>query len=398
MAKLPHILHVDMNAFFAACHQAQDPALRNRPLLVSGDPGTRKGIVLTASYEARYMGVKTAMPTVQALRLCPDALLVKPNFKLYVSYSRQIMAILGSFTPLLEPYSIDEAWLDVSGCEKLFGPPDIIAHKIKNQIKDQLGLQCSIGIASTKIMAKLASDFRKPDGLTVITWDDIPNLIWPMPVNKLVGVGPQTAATLHNMGVTTIGDLANFPPALLKQRLGTYGPHLRQLARGQDYSPVDPNPKPVKSVGNTVTLPEDSEDDTEIETILLALAEKVATRLRCQDLTGNIVTVSVKTSNFRFITRSQTHQVATDLTETIYRHAVSIYRQHFRRLRIRSVGITVSGICSNKTPTQLNLFSAEKEKYSRLAQVVDQVRAQFGDQALVRARLLARSPRPKKNC
>lgn len=385
----PHILHVDMNAFFAACHQAQDPTLKNKPLLVSGDPSSRHGIVLTASYEARTFGVKTAMPTAKALRLCPQALIVQPNFKLYSSYSQQVMNILNSYTPLVEQYSIDEAWLDVAGCEKLFGPPKNIAQEIKQQIKSELDLTCSIGIAPTKILAKMASDLEKPDGLVIITENNIASRIWPLPVRRLFGVGAPTAAALKNLGITTIGDLAQFPAATLKRRFGVYGPYLVKLAQGQDDSIVDPNPEHVKSVGNSITLPQDAETADEIETILLALAEEVGTRLRHRQLKGSTVTVSIKTPDFKLITRSQTYTSATDLTETIYQRACEIYRRHLKGRRARLVGLTVSNISTPKIGTQLHLFSAEKdEKRTRLAQTVDQIRTRYGDKSLVRARLL----------
>jgi DNA polymerase-4 len=374
----PHILHVDMNAFFAACHQAQEPALKGKPVLVSGDPSSRHGIVLTASYEARRFGVKTAMPTAQALRLCPQALIVAPNFRLYSFYSKQIMAILNSFTPLVEQYSIDEAWLDVSGCENLFGPADNIAREIKQKIKHQLDLSCSIGIAPSKILAKMASDLEKPDGLVIITADNIASRIWPLAVDKLFGVGPQTTAALNSLGVFTIGDLAGFPLAVLKQRFGAYGPYLAQLAQGQDHSSVDPNPDTAKSIGNSITLPQDAETAAEIETILLALAEEVGTRLRRRNLKGSTITVSVKTPDFRLITRSRTYPEATNLTETIYRRAGEIYRQHLQGRRVRLVGVTVSNITAASAGTQLSLFSAsEDDKRARLAQTVDQVRSAF---------------------
>ncbi len=393
----PHILHVDMNAFFAACHQAQEPALKGKPVLVSGDPSSRHGIVLTASYEARRFGVKTAMPTAQALRLCPQALIVAPNFRLYSFYSKQIMAILNSFTPLVEQYSIDEAWLDVSGCENLFGPADNIAREIKQEIKHQLDLSCSIGIAPSKILAKMASDLEKPDGLVIITADNIASRIWPLAVDKLFGVGPQTTAALNSLGVFTIGDLAGFPLAVLKQRFGAYGPYLAQLAQGQDHSSVDPNPDTAKSIGNSITLPQDAETAAEIETILLALAEEVGTRLRRRNLKGSTITVSVKTPDFRLITRSRTYPEATNLTETIYRRAGEIYRQHLQGRRVRLVGVTVSNITAAGAGTQLSLFSAsEDDKRARLAQTVDQVRARFGDRSLVRARLLHGPQLPKK--
>ncbi|HHY91788.1 MAG TPA: DNA polymerase IV, partial [Firmicutes bacterium] len=357
------ILHVDMNAFFAACHQAADPSLRGRPLLVSGDPEARHGIVLTASYEARPFGVKTAMPIGEALRLCPQATVVRPDFRLYSSYSRQVMAILSSYTPLVEQFSIDEAWLDVSGCETLFGPPLAIAQEIKARIRRELGLTCSIGVAPTKILAKMASDLEKPDGLVHLRVEDIPTRIWPLPVAALFGVGPQTAAALTRLGIRTIGQLAHFPRASLKGRFGVYGEYLGELAWGRDGSRVNPEDEGVKSVGNSITLPHDTADPEELETVLLALAEEVGTRLRRRALAGRTVTVSIKTPDFKLHSRSVTYPDATALTETIYARARDIFRRHFVGRLARLVGLSVSSLAPPGAPAQLDLFTDKgKEK------------------------------------
>lgn len=390
------ILHVDMNAFFAACHQAADPSLRGRPVLVSGDPDSRHGIVLTASYEARPFGVKTAMPTGEALRLCPQAVVIRPDFKLYSSYSRRVMAILSSYTPLVEQFSIDEAWLDVAGCEKLFGPPTAIAREIKARIKEELDLTCSVGIAPTKILAKMASDLEKPDGLVLLTLADVPKRVWPLPVEALFGVGPQTAAALRSLGIRTIGQLAHYPLDSLKARFGVYGEYLAELAQGRDGSRVNPEGEGVKSVGNSITLPQDTADPEEIETVLLALAEEVGARLRRRALSGRTVTVSIKTPDFRLHTRSTTHQEPTCLTEAIYTRARRIYRQHFAGRPVRLVGLVVSGLLPPGAPAQLELFSGQINKRARLAQTVDRLRARFGDDVLVRARLLKGPRLPKK--
>ncbi|MDI3523010.1 MAG: polymerase [Bacillota bacterium] len=390
------ILHVDMNAFFAACHQAADPGLRGRPLLVSGDPEARHGIILTASYEARPFGVKTAMPTGEALRLCPQATVVRPDFKLYSSYSRRVMAILSSYTPLVEQFSIDEAWLDVAGCESLFGPPMAVAREIKARIKAELGLTCSIGIAPTKILAKMASDLEKPDGLVLISMADVPARIWPLPVEALFGVGPQTAAALRKLGIRTIGQLARYPRASLKARFGVYGEYLAELAQGRDGSRVQPEGEGVKSVGNSITLPHDTADPEEIETVLLALAEEVGTRLRRRALAGRTVTVSVKTPEFKLHTRSATYPDATALTEAIYARAQEVFRRHFVGRTVRLVGLSMGNLVPPDAPAQLDLFTIpETEKRARLAQTVDRLRARFGEDALVRARLL-KGPRLSK--
>jgi DNA polymerase-4 len=391
------ILHVDMNAFFAACHQAANPELKGKPVLVSGDPEARHGVVLTASYEARVFGVKTAMPTGEAHRLCPEAIIVRPDFRLYSDRSRAVMKILSSYTPLVEQFSIDEAWLDVAGCERLFGTPIAIAREIKDRIKKELDLTCSVGIAPTKILAKMASDLEKPDGLVLIRAKDVPTRIWPLPVRHLFGVGPQTAAELARLGVHTIGALAHFPAASLRARFGIYGEYLQNLAWGRDNSPVTPEDEGVKSVGNSITLPQDTANWEEIEVILLALAEVVGTRLRRRSLAGRTVTVTIKTPDFKLHTRSVTHVAPSNLTEEIYARAVELYRHHFSGRSVRLLGLTVNNLTPPGTPEQLDLFPIrETEKRARLAHTVDKLRARFGDDALVRARLLKGPRLPTK--
>jgi DNA polymerase-4 len=227
-----NILHVDMNAFYASCHQVIDPKLRGKPVLVAGDPKKRNGIILTASYEARKFGVKTAMPNWQAQKLCPRGIFVKPDYDLYVRFSSEVVEILERFTPLVEVFSIDEAWLDVRGCEGLFGDSVSIGKQIQQAITCELGLPCSVGISGNKLLAKMASDLKKPMGLTVIAPEDVPKILWPLPVDELFGVGKHMAEKLKKMNINTIGDLAQVPHSLLEGAFGLNGRYLSLSACG----------------------------------------------------------------------------------------------------------------------------------------------------------------------
>ncbi len=272
------ILHVDLDAFFAAVEQRDRPELRGRPVIVGGDPGAR-GVVSAASYEARRFGVHSAMPLRTAAALCPEGVFLPVNGSRYRTASRAVMEILGRYTPRVEQVSIDEAFLDVAGSEALFGPPPAIAAAIKATIRAEVGLTASVGVATTKLVAKIASDLRKPDGLVVVAVGDEAAFLAPLPIARLWGVGAQTRAALAEYGVRTIGDLASIDPQLLVRRLGKHGATLVERARGVDPSPVTGDAE-AKSVSHEHTFDVDTSDQEEIERTLLALAEGVATRLR----------------------------------------------------------------------------------------------------------------------
>ncbi len=383
------IIHVDMNAFFASCHQAREPGLRGRPVLVAGDPGERRGIILTASYEARASGVKTAMPVWQARKLCPEGLFIRPDHRLYLDYSRRILDILLRYTPLVEPYSIDEAWLDVTGCGRLFGPAEEIALDLQRRLGDELELPCSVGISSNKFLAKMASERQKPRGFTVLYPEQVPAVLWPLPVGEMVGVGRKTIPVLQEMGVATIGQLAAMPVRLLSGRFGVMGEILHQLARGHDESPVDPSAlDSVKSVGHSVTLPRDISDPAEVDTVLLDLCDKVARRLRRSGCLARTVSLTVRDHNFVNMTRARTLGEPTGLTEVIYHTAREIHRHSFEPWRkIRLLGVTVSNLTEAGVGHQLSLFGADSERLERLTRTVDRLKDRFGDDSLQRARL-----------
>jgi DNA polymerase IV len=384
-----NIIHVDMNAFYASCHQAQTPAWRGNPLLVAGDPKRRHGIILTASYEARRCGVKTAMPVWQAKKLCPQGIFVPPDHELYLDYSLQILRILQDYSPLVEPYSIDEAWLDVTGCGKLLGDARDIGRSLQQRIDCELDIPCSVGISSNKFLAKMASERQKPRGLTIIYPQDVPEKIWPLPVSELVGVGRNLAPALGEMGVETIGQLAAMPVKLLVSRFGIMGEVLFHFAHGRDESPVDPQAlESVKSIGHSLTLPRDISDPRDVDTVLLGLSEKVGRRLRQREHLARTITLTVKDHNFVTATRSLTLSEPTCLTDNIYRTARGIYRQKFEPWRkVRLLGISVSSLVKAEEERQMRLWGQDEYRQETLDKAVDNIRTRFGESALLRARL-----------
>lgn len=383
------IIHVDMNAFFASCHQAANPIWRGKPLLVAGDPKKRHGIILTASYEARRFGVKTGIPVWQAKQLCPGAIFIPPDHVLYLSFSENIHAILRDYTPLVEPFSIDEAWFDVTGSARLFGTVEEIGRTVQARIRDELGIPCSVGISANKFLAKMASEREKPNGFTVLWPADVQKMLWPLPVEEMVGVGRKLAPALREMGVATIGQLATMPVALLTGRFGIVGEALRSLANGYDDSPVDPHAlDTVKSVGHSLTLPRDINNPEDIACVLLELCERVGRRLRRGGYTARTVTLTVKDQNFKSVTRSRTLSENTFLTEEIYHTALEIYRSQFEPWRkVRLLGVSVSNLITREDGCQLSFWDGATEKRDRLTHTSDSIRDRFGEQAICRARL-----------
>jgi DNA polymerase-4 len=385
------ILLADMNAFFASVHQAIDPSLKGRPVIVGGDPAKRHGIVLTASYEAKAKGVKTGITVYEAEKLCPEAIFIKPQHHLYVHFSTRILRVMRDFTPLVEPFSIDEAFLDVSGCEKLFGSPVEIAQKLKNHISEEVGVTCSVGVAPNKLLAKMAAGLQKPDGLTVIDYEDVPTRIWPLPVRELFGVGRKYERHLKPFNIHTIGDLAGFPVAILKRRFGVYGEILWHNANGIDYSPVDPKTlETVKSIGQQITLPRDYRTHEEIKVVILELSDLVAQRVREGGYAGRTVVLSLKDANFAWLSRMSTLREHTDLAADIYGAAVGLLERHWPDgWPVRMTGVTLAGL-THPLVEQLTLFD-EKEKTRKVEEACDRIRNRFGEKAIFRAVSLTRA-------
>jgi DNA polymerase IV len=379
------IIHLDMDAFYAAIEQRDFPELRGKPLLVGGD--RTRGVVATASYEARPYGIHSAMPMAQALKLCPQAIVVPPRREAYVETSRQVFAILRSFTPLVEPLSLDEAFLDVTSSEQLFGTAQTIARGIKDRIHRETQLTASAGIASTKFVAKIASDMRKPNGLVEVRDEEVLAFLHSLPVTRLWGVGKVTAQSLANLGIRTIGDLARWPRETLVSRYGATGEHLFQLAHGIDPRPVDPNQE-MKSIGEEETFSHDLDQDTEVRAALLRYAQTVARRLRSRKLMGRTITVKIKTAErlgegrFRLYTRSHTLPSPTNDEQEIYRTALALYAAVPRRgQKVRLAGIYASSIEPERQLQQLSLFTPptrQTDKRQQLSKVIDQLTSRYG--------------------
>ncbi len=377
------ILHVDLDAFFAAVEQRDRPELRGKPVIVGGIPPGR-GVVSAASYEARVFGVHSAMSLTEAVRRCPDGVFLPVDGRRYQQASRDVMAILRRFTPQVEPISIDEAFLDVTGSLPLFGEGPQIAAMIKAAVRDDVGLTASVGVATTKLVAKIASDLRKPDGLVVVPPGDEATFLAPLPIWRLWGVGEKTAAVLAEYGVRTIGDLAALPPDQLTRRFGKHGGSLALRAQGLDDDPVHEG-DPAKSVGHEHTFDTDTLDAETIERTLLAMSEGVAGRLRSAGVRASTIAVKVRDSSFRTITRQRTLREPTDLTEPIYRAALELARPEVRGIRIRLLGVTASNLGERE---QLTMFADEDPRRRKAIEATDTLRRRYGSGVVTRGRLV----------
>ncbi len=378
------ILLADMNSFFASVHQALNPELRGKPVIVAGDPEKRHGIVLTASYEAKKKGIKTGMGVWEARHRCPEGIFIKPQYHLYVDFSSRILRIMNDFTPLVEPFSIDEAFLDVTGSQKLFGFPVDIARRLKERIRREIGITCSIGVGPNKLLAKMAAGMQKPDGLTVINHEDIPSSLWPLPVRELFGVGPNYERHLHRLNIHTIGDLAKYPSAILRKKFGLYGETLWLSANGIDFSPVDPNSlNRVKSIGQQITLPRDYRGE-EIKTVILELADLVAYRARTGEHLGKTVALTLRDPNFRWVSRMQTLREPTNLAADIATAAFELLQRHWSlEWPVRLVGITLANLFPFRL-RQVTLFG-NREKIWEIEKACDRVRDRYGQTTVFRA-------------
>ena len=372
------ILHVDMDEFFAAVEKLDHPEFVGKPLLVAGSPQSR-GVVCTASYEARKFGCHAAMPTSQALRLCPDAIVVPPGNPRYSEISKQVFDVFYQFTPSIEPLSCDEAFLDITGTEKLFGSPIEVAKTIKLAVKTQVGIVASVGVASNKFLAKLASDLEKPDGLTVIPDDKIQRILDPLPIRKLWGVGKTTEKKLLSRGITTIGKLRRFPRDLLVPLLGNATDHFLALSKGEDYRQVTPA-EAAKSIGQENTFAKDIDTLDELRKILHAQSSQVARRLRKHNFVARTITIKLKNTSFQTYTRSMSLPEPTNSSKLIFDTAKLLLdkwaRTDFSILRL--IGVTASGL-RQPGGHQLGLFDIqENEKQKKLDSALDKIVSKFG--------------------
>jgi len=377
------ILHADLDAFYASVEVLDDPSLRGKPVIVGGRPGER-GVVSAASYEARKFGVHSAMPLRTAASLCPQGVFVPGHPDRYRELSDQVMRIFGSYTPLVEPISLDEAFLDVTASRAAFGDGETIARDLKRRVLDEAGLVVSVGVATNKLCAKVASDLRKPDALVVVPAGGEAAFMAPLPVSRLWGVGPQTRQALRDFGVTTIGQLAALTVGALQRRFGQHGCELRNRALGIDPSPVVPSQAP-KSIGHEHTFEHDVVDPRRLEVTLLDLAESVASRLRRHELAAGAVQLKLRYEGFETLTRQAPLPRQTRESEPLYAAALALLRKTLSRERgVRLIGLTAIALTDAQ---QLTLFD-DPERGDRIAASIDAVRERFGEDAIIRARLL----------
>ncbi|MFH0846820.1 MAG: DNA polymerase IV [Chloroflexota bacterium] len=384
------VMHADLDAFFVSVEVALDPALKGKPVIVGGRPEGR-GVVASASYEARKFGVSAGMPVKTARHLSPDAIFISGNFTRYQEASRNFMTILSDFSPFLEPGGLDEAYLEATGFESLHGTIRNMALEIKRRVREELGLPLSVGIAGCKVAAKVASKEAKPDGLIEVAPDGDAAFLAPLAVGKLPGVGKKTEAVLKGLGIRTIGELARMPESLLKSRFGVFGSHLKNLAGALDERPVEP-PGEAKSVSRETTFAEDSLDLDFLNKVLWQLTEKVAADLRAYEKMARTVTLKLRYTDFTTITRSQTLKQGTDRDQDIYESGRVMLERALRanRAPVRLIGIGVSGFVTKSI--QLELLDDRARRLSALYQTIDRIRDKYGFQAIKTGRGLAETP------
>ncbi len=379
------ILHLDLDAFFVAVERLDDPALIGVPVIVGGRAEAR-GVVASASYEARKFGVHSAMPTAQALRLCPQAVLVSGHRGRYAELSERVMALLGEYTPLLEPISIDEAFLDVTGTEAHYGSSAELAATLQTRIEDELRLSASLGVAANKLLAKIASDYRKPHGITVVPPGQEAAFLAPLPIRRLWGVGEVTGRELARLGVQTVGDLAAFSVEALRKHFGAaHGEGLWRAAHGIDDSPVIPEHE-AKSLSREETFANDISDADTLHRELLRLSEQVASRLRRHNLQGRTIGLKLRYADFTTLTRQATLEEQTDSGPAIYAQALALFEAVWNRRPVRLLGVGAWGL--TQAGRQFRLFEQESQRQAQLDAALDRIRAKYGNHAIQRASLL----------
>ena len=377
------ILHVDMDAFYASVEQRDQPELRGKPVIVGGQT---RGVVCAASYEARPFGVHSAMPISAARRLCPQGVFLPVRMSHYAAVARQIREILLSFTPLVEPLSLDEAFLDVHGCEGLFGAADEIARRLKTRIRTDLNLVASVGVAPNKFLAKLASDLGKPDGLLVVDPERVQEFLDPLPVSRLWGVGAKGEKRLHQLGLRTVGQLAALPEKTLRDHLGEVGAHLWRLAHGRDDRAVIPDEQ-AQSVSTETTFARDIGNRRVLRAWLLELVEQLGERLRHKHLRARTLDIKARTADFQTYLRSVTLEEPTDVTQVIWTALADLFEKRIPNdwLPLRLLGVGASGLVRDDF-RQGGLFEEDRHaKHRALDQTVDRIRGQFGADAIRRA-------------
>ena len=375
------ILHVDMDAFYASVEVREQPGLAGRPVIVGGSPRGR-GVVSAANYEARRFGIHSAMPTARAMRLCPHAVCLPGRMSLYASVSRQIREIFNRYSPLVEPLSLDEAFLDVTDSQRLFGSAAEIANAIKQAISNELSLVASVGIAPNKFIAKIASDLDKPDGFVEVMPGEVQAFLDPLPVSRIWGVGKATGKELDRLGITTIAQLRQQSEAVLQDRFGKFGNHLWRLANGMDDRPVVSDSE-AKSISNETTFDSDISNRDTLRAWLMELTEQVCWRLRQQDLFGRTVQIKLRFADFSTITRSHTLPEATQQTKQVWQAVMALFdkamQSESRRLRLVGVGVSGLSDTAQRPQVQTDMFEQpEDTRQTQLDEVADAIKSRFG--------------------
>jgi DNA polymerase-4 len=380
------ILHVDMDAFYASVEQLDYPEYKGRPVIVGADPkgGTGRGVVAACSYEARRFGVRSALPISRAWKLCPDGVYVRPRMKRYAEVSAQVMEVFRRYTNLVEPLSIDEAFLDITGSTALLGPPESIARSIKTEIRETTGLNASVGLAPNKFLAKIASDLKKPDAFVVVHESEIDAFLRDLPIARLWGVGPKTEQRLHELGFRSIGQLAGASREFLVRTLGSLGEHLYQLSKGNDDRPVVPDGEP-KSISSETTFDQDTDDRDLLSRTILELSDHVAERLRKESYRARRVTLKLRYSTFSTHTKQHSLDRMIQTGEELAAIARLLFAQFPLKHKIRLIGVSAADLHRDGgDPQQLQLFGQPANEKEKLSRTVDEIKQRFGAGAVRR--------------
>lgn len=388
------ILHSDLNSFYASVECLYHPELRDQPVAVAGDPEARHGIILTANRIAKAQGVKTGAAIWQAKQRCPRLVTLPPDYNKYLRFSRMAREIYLDYTDRVEPFGIDEAWLDVTGSIGLFGDGKRIADEIRRRIRLELGITASVGVSFNKIFAKLGSDYQKPDATTPIDRESYQQIVWPLPAGDLLYVGAATARKLRDKGIFTIGQLAKTPVGQLRLRLGKWGEMLWRFANGRDDSPVCTygDEAVVKSIGNSITSPRDLENDNDVRMLLFVLADSVAERMREHGFRGSLVSISVRDNDLCSASWQKPLERPSCITQEIAQAAFSLFQNKYNWHKpIRSIGVNVSHFIGANEPVQMDIFCdpRHREEQERLEHTIDWLRRRYGHCAVRRGIVMA---------